>query len=46
MKYRRQSQTFQIEENPFAKNAEGIGRFFTEVSLSMNFYRLSLRLKI
>ena len=33
MNYRRQSNTFQFEENPFAKNADIIGKIVFEVSL-------------
>ena len=32
MNYRRQSITFQFEEDPFAKNVQGIGRIIHEVS--------------
>ena len=32
MNYRRQNITFQFEEDPFAKNAQGIGRIIHEVS--------------
>ena len=32
MNYRRQNITFQFEEDPFAKNAQGIGGIIHEVS--------------
>ena len=35
-----------IDEDPFAKNAQGISKFYHEVLMLMNFYRLNLRLKI
>ena len=33
MNYRRQSGTFQFEEDPFPKNAEGSSKIYHEVSL-------------
>ena len=33
MKLRRQSGTFQFEEDPFSKNVQGIGKFYHEVLL-------------
>ena len=37
MKYGQQNKTFQFEEDSFAKIAQGVGKFFHEVSLKMNF---------
>ena len=37
MSIRRQSGTFQIEEGPFSKNVQGIGKIYHEVLLIMKF---------
>ena len=46
MNYRRQGGLFQFEEDTFTKNAETRSNFFHEVSILMNFYRLSLKLRV
>ena len=37
MNFMRHSNTFQFEEDPFAKNVQGIGKQFLEVSLLKKF---------
>ena len=46
MNYRRQGGFLQFEEDTFTKNAETRGKFFHEVSILMNFYRLSRKLRV
>ena len=42
---KRQSGTFQFEEDPFIKNVQGVGKYYHEVLL-LNFYRLNFRLRL
>ena len=37
MNYMKQSRTFQFEEDPFAKNAQGLDKFLHEVLLLLKF---------
>ena len=41
----RSSNTFQFKEDPFAKNAQGIGNFFYEVLILMKFVQTKSQVK-
>ena len=45
MKIRRQSGTFQFEEDPFSKNVQGIGKFHHDVLLLMKFLQTKPKVK-
>ena len=45
MNFRRQSGTFQFEEDPFSKNVQGIGKSYHEVLLLMKFSQIKPPIK-
>ena len=45
MNYKRQSKTFQFDEDPFAKNAQGIGKIYQEVLLLKKFLQTKPQVK-
>ena len=40
------NKNLQTQQDPFAKNAQGVSKFYHEVLLLMKFYKLNLKLKI
>ena len=45
MNIRKRSGAFQIEEDPFIKNVQGIGKIYHKVVLLMNFLQTKLQVK-